>query len=159
MAGEIVVDSSKLDYRLGKLEPAVHDALLLAVTVDAGDLLGRMQSEASGDLVQVRTGKFRKSFKASVRQRENKVQATVGSRSPIAHILEGGANIPPHDILPKNAHALLMQVRGGKIFAAKVKSPGGKIDARMIVQTAWDQMKSNIEADLIQAGRGGAASV
>ena len=70
---EIVVDSSKLDLRMGKLEPAVHDELLLTVTIDAGDLLGRMQSLAGGDLVQVRTGKFRKSFKeigrASCRER------------------------------------------------------------------------------------------
>jgi len=158
MAGEVVIDRTRLDYRLGRLEPAVHDALVLAVTIDAGDLLGRMQSLAGGDLVQVRTGKFRKSFKASVRQRPNKVQATVGSKSPLAHILEGGANIPAHDILPKNKQALLMQMASGKMFAARVHSPGGKIDPKMVVHTAFDQMRGSIEADLIEAGHAGAAS-
>lgn len=156
---DIVVDDSTLNLKLGKLEPEVHDALVVACTIDAGELLGRMQSLASGDLVQVRSGKFVKSFKASVRQRQNRVQATVGSKSPIAHILEGGASIPAHDILPKDKQALLMRMRTGNIFAARVKSPGGKIDARMVVHTAFDQMKSDIEADLIQAGKGAAANL
>lgn len=158
-AGEIVVDASKLNLRLDKLEPEVHDALVVVVTLDAGELLGRMQSLASGDLVQVRTGKYLKSFKASVRQRKNRVQATVGTKSPLAHILEAGATIPPHEILPKNTRALLMMARSGQVFASRVKSPGGKIDARRVVGTAFDEMKAAIEADLTDAARNGAANI
>lgn len=160
MAGEIVVDSSRMNIRLGKLEPAVHDALVVAVTIDAGELLGEMQSLASGDLVQVRTGKFLKSFKASVRQRQNRVSATVGTKSPLAHILEGGAKIPAHDIVPSKARALLFMARaGGQTFAAKVRSPGGTIGARRIVETAFDNMKDYIREDLMDAAHTGAASV
>ena len=149
---EIVqVDHSKLDLRLGKLEPAVHDALLVAVTLDAGELQGRVESLVSGELVQIRTGKFVKSIKVSVRQSANRVTGRVYSKDPVAHILEGGARIPPHRIDPSAAHALLLQVRSGQVFAAHVQSPGAKIGPRWIFRQAFDEMKPTIESDLRQA--------
>lgn len=156
---DILVDDSKLNLRLGKLEPEVRDALVVVVRRDADELRAAMRSLASGDLVQVRTGKFVKSFRRRVRKSKNRVKATVGTKSPLAHILEGGASIPPHLIAPKNAHALLLRARTGLVFSAKVQSPGGKIAARRIVETAFENMKDQIESDLIAAGKSGAREV
>jgi hypothetical protein len=156
---DVSIDHSKLDVRLGKLEPQMRDALVVVVRRDADELRAEMRSLASGDLVQVRTGKFVKSFRRRVRKSKNRVKATVGTKSPLAHILEGGASIPPHLIAPKNAHALLLRARTGEIFAAKVQSPGGKIAARPIVETAFNDMKGQIESDLISAGKSAAREI
>src|SRR5689334_21646610 len=119
MADDVVIDHSKLDVRLGKLEPEMRDALVVVVRRDADELRAEMRSLASGDMVQVRTGKFVKSFRRRVLKSKNRVNATVGTKSSLAHILEGGASIPPHLIVPKNAPALLVRARAGEIFAAK----------------------------------------
>lgn len=154
MAEEIKVDSSKLDLRLGKLQPAVHDALVVAVTLDAGELQGRAQSKASGDLLQVRSGKFVKSIKAGIRQSADRVTGRVYSRDPRAHLFEYGGKTKPHVIEPTAARALLLQVRGGTRFAARVQHPGGKYDARQIIHSAFGEMKAGIAEDLVNAARG-----
>lgn len=152
MADDVVeVDSSRLNLRLGKLQPAVHDALLVAVTLDAGELQGLAQSKASGELLQVRTGKFVKSIKASVRQSANRVSGSVYSNDPRALIFEWGGTTGPHEIAAKNAQALLIQMRGGTVFARRVQHPGGKYEPRQIIHTAFDEMKGGIESDLKDA--------
>jgi hypothetical protein len=150
---DIEVDASKLNLRLDKLAPAVHDALLVAVTLDAGELQGRAVSKASGDLLQVRSGKFVKSIKVSVRQSATRVTGRVYSRDPRAGLFEYGGTTRPHEIVAKNAHALLLQMRGGTRFAAKVQHPGGKYAARDIIHSAFDEMKGDIAGDLTDAVR------
>jgi hypothetical protein len=147
------VNDSKLNIRLDALAPAVHDALVVAVTLDSGELLGRVQEYAS-QMFQVRTGRFVNSFKVGLRQSKNHVTGRVYSRDPRASLFEWGGTTPPHDIAPKTAQALLLQVRGGQKFAAVVHHPGGKYRRTEILHTAFDDMKSQIRGDLDAAVKG-----
>jgi len=63
---DVQVDSSRANLRLEEMQDEVRDALIVAVTLAAGELEGAAQ-KASGDLLQVRTGKFVRSIKAGTR--------------------------------------------------------------------------------------------
>src|ERR1700728_800462 len=109
------------------------------------------RSKASGDLLQVRTGKFVRSIKAGIRTGKTSVTGRVYSNDPRAQLFEFGGTTPPHDIAPKNAKALLLQMRGGTVFAASVHHPGGKYEARNIIHSAFDEMKAEIVDSLERA--------
>ena len=147
----VQVDASKINVRLEEMPPQVRAALTVAVFTAAGELAGLAQSKASGELLQVRTGKFARSIKPWIRTKENSVQGGVRSRDPRANLFEWGGTTPPHDIAPKNAKALLLQVRTGKVFAGRVHHPGGKYEPRRIIHSAFDEMKPQIEASLEEA--------
>jgi hypothetical protein len=151
----VVVNSSKIDLKLKAMPQAAHDALVVTVTLDAGEVQGAAQSNASGGLLQSRSGKFVKSIKASVRQSKKRVFARVYSRDPRAALFEWGGTTGPHDILPKDAHALLLRTQSGNVFAAAVRHPGGHYGPRHIIHSAFDELKSAIEANL-EAAVGGA---
>lgn len=155
---DVQVDASRATLRLEEMSPEVRDALIVAVTLAAGELEGSARSKASGDLLQVRTGKFVKSIKAGVRTSGNRITGRVYSKDPRAGLFEYGGTTPPHEIAPKNAQALLMQVRGGSVFAARVQHPGGKYQARHIIHSAFDEMKTDIVANMEQAVEGASAS-
>jgi hypothetical protein len=149
---KITMNTSKLDLRLEQMPQEVHDALVLAVTLDAGELQGAAQARAE-ELLQVRSGKFVRSIKAGVRQREGHVTGRVSSKDPRAGLFEWGGHTPPHEIAAKNAQALLLQMQSGTRFAAHVDHPGGEYKALQILQGAFDEMKSDIAADLEAAVR------
>jgi hypothetical protein len=151
---DIEVDASKANLRLEAMPPAVHDALVVAVTLAAGELEGRAQSKASGDLLQVRTGRFVKSIKASVSARANSVTGRVYSRDRRAALFEYGGRTPAHEIEPKRAKALLVRMRSGTVFAARVQHPGGAYSARNIIHSAFEEMRPEIIGDLEEAARG-----
>ena len=150
---DVEVDASKADVRLEKMPEEVRDALIVAVTLAAGELQGAARSKASGDLLQIRTGKFVRSIKASVRAGKHSVTGRVYSNDRRARLFEFGGTTPPHDIAPKNAKALLLQMRGGTVFATSVHHPGGKYEARNIIHSAFDEMKGEIVEDLESAAR------
>ena len=150
-AVEITVDSSKLDLRLKEMPQQVHDALVVAVTLDAGELQGEAQSLAE-QVLRVRSGKFVGSIKSSVRENENHITGRVYSNAPQANLFEYGGTTPPHDIEPNTARALaFLASNGGLMFAASVHHPGGKYRALEILHTAFDTLKSDIAADLTAA--------
>lgn len=147
----VQVDASRANLRLEEMPEEVRDALIVAVTLAAGELEGAAQSKASGDLLQVRTGKFVRSIKAGVRTGKNSVTGRVYSNDVRAHLFEFGGTTPPHEIAPKNAKALLLQMRGGTVFATSVHHPGSRYEARNIIHSAFDEMKSAIVEDLERA--------
>ncbi|MGB6534938.1 MAG: hypothetical protein WBF58_03145 [Xanthobacteraceae bacterium] len=51
---DVQVDASRANLRLEEMSPEVRDALIVAVTLAAGELEGSARSKASGDLLQVR---------------------------------------------------------------------------------------------------------
>ncbi len=148
---DVQVDASRANLRLEEMSPEVRDALIVAVTLAAGELEGSARSKASGDLLQVRTGKFVKSIKAGVSTGKNSITGRVYSKDVRAHLFEFGGTTPPHDIEPKNAKALLLQMRGGNVFAASVHHPGGVYEARNIIHSAFDEMRAEIVENLEKA--------
>lgn len=155
-AFKVEVNASKANLRLQQMTPEAKDALILAVTLAAGELQGAAQSNASGALLQVRRGKFVKSIKAGIRTGGNSVTGRVYSKDVRAHLFEYGGNTPAHDIAPKTAKALLLRMRGADGFAALVHHPGGAYAARNIIHSAFDEMRPEIIEQLEAAVTGAA---
>lgn len=154
MADPIVsvqIDSSRLNLKLDALTPEVRDSLLATIFIETGILAGRVQARAE-ERLQMRTGKFLRSIKPWAKARgENQVYGGVEIRDPTANLFEWGGTTPPHEITPDTAKALLLNMRGGKVFAKRVQHPGGKYEARTILHTPFGEMKPEIEDALIKA--------
>jgi hypothetical protein len=87
---------------------------------------------------------------------------------PKANLFEFGGKTGPHDIEPDNAQALLLQIGGGKIFAAKVHHPGGDFGRESfgagsqgkysVVQLAYNEMRAEIFSRMYDAAFEGVAA-
>ena len=132
------------------MSPQVRDALILAVTLAAGELEGSadrsLRRSAAGAHRQVR-----QQHQGRRPTGKNSITGRVYSKDVRAHLFEFGGTTPPHDIEPKNARALLLQMRGGNVFAASVHHPGGVYEARNIIHSAFDEMRAEIVESLEKA--------
>lgn len=149
MAVDIKVDASRVNLKLEQLPADTRDALTAKVFVDAALL-----AQAAAHRAPVRTGKFERSIKPRVTVRANSVTGRVFTHDPRANLFEWGGKTGAHEILPDKAKALLI---GGQRFAARVHHPGGTYKALQVIHGAFDEMKSQIEADLESAVAGAVA--
>lgn len=145
----VEVDHSKLDVRLAKIEPSVRTALR-----DVVEILDQELINVARAMAPVRTGKYRASIQGSVQTSGKSVVGKVYSDSPLAHIEEEGARIPPHEILPDAARVLHFGGSAGDVFAAHVHSPGATLPARHIIEGAFEEMTPEIRERLEDAVRG-----
>jgi hypothetical protein len=83
--------------------------------------------------------------------------ATVGSYAPHAHLIESGATLPAHQIMPNAKQALHFLMGAGDVFARAVRFPGGTIKAQHPVHSAFGEMKDEIAARLREAAEFGLA--
>jgi hypothetical protein len=124
MSFSVKVDLTRAVARLDKMPLSVRDALALKVTVDTGELLGRAKSLAGGDVLQVHTGKYLDSIKASTHVTKRSVTGDIHSNADQVKIFEYGGKTGPHEILPTVGKALAFMSGAGKVFAASVHHPG-----------------------------------
>jgi hypothetical protein len=145
---DIQVKIDKGIARLHKMPDAVRQSLKKEANILATELRDKSRENASS-FFQVRTGRFLKSIKKSVRSSQTSVIGKVFSKSPVAHLLERG--VKPHDITPKNAKALAFL--GG--FAKTIHHPG--FQGKTIINAAFQEMKGQINEGLTKAVRDGVA--
>jgi hypothetical protein len=151
MAFDIRVNASKVNLKLEEMPEEVREAVLQAVLALGGPLADLARSRAE-QLLQVRTGKFLGHIKFGLRRHsKNNITGRVYSSAKTANLFEWGGTTPAHDIVPKNARALVLNMRGGKVFAGRVHHPGGKYKALQIIHGAFDEMKPAIQASLESA--------
>src|ERR1700744_3353847 len=107
MSFEVKVDDTHVRVRLEEMPDRVRTSLRSIVQTLDNELLSRVQSK-----VPVKTGKLRASIRGHVRSAKTRVSGTVnvdknahGERG-IAAILEGGVDVPAHQILPNVAQAM-----------------------------------------------------
>jgi len=147
---EVKVDSSKALLKLDSFTKSVHDALDLYVTLEAGELLGRVQELAGGSVLKVITGKYLKSIKTSFRVTEKSITAKIYSKDPRAGLFEWGGTTPARDIYPNTAKAMAFLRGVGELFAAHVKRPVITYKPHPTIHAAFDEMKQEIESGLIR---------
>lgn len=168
---DVSVDVNRAVRRLDNMPPAVRDALALVVTQWTGELLGRAESLASGDVLQVRTGKFVHSIRAGTSVTDRRVTGRISSKAEQAGIFEFGGKTGPHAISPQSARALAMAIGGATVFAAHVAHPGSVFPRSQIggarggskgkYSTMWEayrQMAGDINAAIEAAVDRGLAS-
>lgn len=149
---KIEVKNGSVMARLDSISPHVHDALLPAITIDAGNILARARALASGEVLQERTGKYFKSIKDKVYDSSKRVYAKVYSKDPRAGLFEWGGTTKARDILPDVAKALAFMGSAGQVFAHVVHRPIVKYPPHPVINRAFDEMKRGVELDIEKAG-------
>jgi Bacteriophage HK97-gp10, putative tail-component len=152
MSFDVKISNDRAFLKLDKVEPATLDELREAALSIKTRLVALAKSAAP-----VRTGAYRKSIRGSVRKSTHGVKGKVFSSSRLAHIIEGGAVIPAHDIRPSEALALHFGGGAGEVFAARVHSPGATLRAQQVIENAFEEMQQDIVAELTAAAKRGAA--
>lgn len=154
---EIVVKSGTITARLDAILPAVRQAVLSAVNLDADRVLDRAKTLAGGDVLQVKSGKYLASIKSSVRSTQRSVYGKVYSRDPRAGLFEWGGTTPAREILPNKAKALAFMGSAGQVFAGAVHRPVVRYQPHSVIHEAFEEMKSDVTKDIEAAGRGAIA--
>ena len=145
--------------RLGRIAPSAREALdriLRPKTRELyEDVLGRAQSHIH--TVGKKPGEYLASIRMGFYDKEKRIGGYVRSGSPLAHLLEGGANPPPHEIKPSAADVLAFPgPSAGTVFAMAVQHPGAKIPPYPAFKPAMEAHAAEIRADLIAAVQGAA---
>jgi hypothetical protein len=161
---DVHVDVNRAVRRIDNMPPSVRDALGLTVTEWTGEILGRAKSLASGDVLQVRSGKFVASIRATTSVTNRRVTGRISSAAEQAGIFEFGGKTKPHEISAQNAKALAFALGGSTVFAAHVNNPGAVFPRTQIpgasggsagkYSTMWEahrQMADDINADITAA--------
>jgi len=149
----IVVDDTKARLKFDVLPDEVKSALFVKARDLQHTLLSVVRARASGGLVNVKTGEYLRSIRGTTRQGKASVTSTIRSKSPLASIIEHGANIGAHDILPNAAKALHFSGGAGDVFAAVVHHPAVILPPKPVIEGAFDEMKDQIVADLSSTAR------
>ena len=117
-------------------------------------LLAKVESNLSGDVLQVRSGRLKGSIVADLDVDGDVIKASVASVGvPYAAIQEYGGQTAPHEILPVKAQALAFVGVGGQVFARRVQHPGSQIPARSYLGSALDALHADIAGGLKESVR------
>jgi hypothetical protein len=153
---KIEANTERVRLRLDNLPEEVRAALIAATTLSAAELKADAKGKASGDVLQVRTGKFVRSIRSSVRKRRNSVIGKVWSRRAQARIFEFGGQTKAHDIRPKKRDVLAFMSTSQQLFRRAVHHPGARIAKHSTIRAAFDEMRGQIERSMIEAVLGAA---
>lgn len=143
----IKVDTSRLDVHLDKLGNDVREALLAALRPVANTEAQKARDIAAAHIRYLGQypGQYLASIYGGTFSRDGAVGGFVRSGNFLAGILESGATIPEHEILPKAGDVLAFDGDAGQVFAKAVHFPGATIPAYPALGPAFDQDKDSIE--------------
>lgn len=153
---DLQIDESRLVARLDKIGPDVRQALVQAL----GPLAGQIAADARGlAAAHIRfqgkkPGAYLASIYGGVTDKSYVVAGFVRSGNPLAHLLEGGASIPPHEILPSAADVLAFEGDAGMVFAKVVHSPGAIVPPYPAIEPAFVNARDEIERTVSDAVEG-----
>ena len=154
---QVKVDDTKAQLKFKVLPDNVRLALFTTAQALEHRLVALVRQRASGGVVGVRSGEYLHSIRGTTRQSKNAVTATTRSKSPLAAIIEGGANIPAHDELPNMRRAMRFGGGAGMVFAAVVHHPAVVLPPRKVIEGAFESMKDEIVAGMTTAAKTAAA--
>jgi hypothetical protein len=158
LALDMQFDASRTVRHFDKMPKEVRTELVGAAKTLDRELVDHARALASGDLVGVKTGKYRRSIRGSVRSTEKAVTGRLYSKSPLAHIIEEGAVRSAYDILPDTAQAMAFLGGGASLVLAKrVHHPGSKEAGRHVLEKALKDKQDDIFTGLNAALNAGLA--
>ena len=139
------VEASRLTATLDELPAAVRAAIERALGPVANEVAADARSLAEAHIRYFgqKPGQYLASIYGGTFTRGDRVGGYVRSGSPLAHLLEFGATIPPHDILPSAADVLAFDDVGA-VFARHVHSPGGVIPPYPAIEPAFTSHAAEI---------------
>ena len=146
----IDVADRRIVARLEAIGPSVREALNQALRPIAAVMESDAKSRATAHIhtMGVKPGQYLESIHAGISDKHNnKVIGWLRSASSVAHLLEFGAQTPPHDILA-SIGMILANETAGEVFGRLVHSPGAVIPAYPAIFPALEAMRDTIEKTL-----------
>lgn len=141
----IKVDLDEVLFRIDQVPDFILAEIAAVANRLEAELLDRARAKASGDVLQERSGRFLASIEGNVKVNASGVVAEIFSTDAKAHILEYGASLPAHEILPNRAHAL----RFDGVFASRVQFPGATLAPHPTIHAAFAEMEGEIYDELV----------
>jgi phage gpG-like protein len=142
--------------KVGALNTRILEALRRKVYSLSLRLEAHVKStKLSGQVLNVVTGRLRRSIHNRVTSTSSSVHGHVGSSGDVkyAGIHEFGGKTPAHLILPSKADALSFMVGSSRVFAKQVHHPGSQMPERSFLRSSLRDMKTEIVNELTSAAR------
>ena len=153
MQVKIDVADRRIVARLEAIGPTVREALKQALLpiVDAMESDAKSRATAHIHTMGTDPGKYLDSIYAGLNMKhETRVIGWLRSGSPLAHLLEFGAQTPAHDILA-SIGSILANETAGEVWGRLVHSPGAIIPAYPAIFPALEAQRETIETTLKEA--------
>jgi phage gpG-like protein len=146
-----VINGQNASQALRKSGAMVDSAVEAAVLGLAIKMTALVKTKLSGQVLQVRTGRLRRSINYKTKRVGNLFEATVGTNVAYGKTHELGLTIPAHIVEARHAKALRFQIGGKIVFAKRVNIPAVKMPQRSFLQASLDQMRPEIVTTLQKA--------
>ena len=145
-----VVTADQIAVQLDRIGPDVRAALERALAPIAHGMAADAKANAESHIrfLGVKPGAYLASIFGGVSSKEDRVVGYVRSGSPLAHLLEYGAQTPAHVIEASTKEVMAFDGGAGKVFARVVHHPGATIPAYPAIGPAFDARKGEIERAL-----------
>ena len=145
--------------RLGNIGPTAKQALERVLRQLTQELYGDVLERAAAHIHTVgkKPGAYLASIQMGQYDKGKRMGGFVRSGSSLAHLLEGGAKPPPHEIRASAAKALAFSGDAGTVFRRAVQHPGATIPPYPAFGPAMEAHRAEITEKLTQAVREAAA--
>lgn len=148
-----LIGDRELIAKLEAMPDKLHAALLRKVTGLTFKLEAKIKDKLSGKVLQVRSGKLRRSIHSKVDSTPTSVTGMAASSGDVkyAGIHEFGGQTKAHIIEAKNAKALAFKMNGKQVFFRRVNHPGSKMPERSFMRSSLKDMHDEIVQEMNEA--------
>lgn len=110
-------------------------------------------NKLSGQVLRTVSGRLKRSVTFDIRKNGDQLVSEVftDGTAPYDAIHEYGRKTPPHEIVPVKAQALSFLRDGKRVFYKKINHPGSRMPERSYMRSALDDMREEIESELVSA--------
>jgi phage gpG-like protein len=138
---------------LAGMPDRVRQALSSKANVLAVALEAKIQQKLSGGVLNMRSGALASSIVATVDESSADVSVRIGTSGDVkyAAIQEFGGTIPPHEIVPDKAKALVFATGAKAVFAKRVNLPAVTMPERSYLRSSLAEMAGEIAEGLSEA--------
>ncbi len=135
-----LVGGDKVVAAIENITPRVLLRVQKAVRDTTIAVEGRAREKLSGQVLNVRTGRLRRSITSKITEGESGAIGTVGTNVSYARIHEFGGTTRAHVIRARNAKSLKFSKGGLDVFRTSVNHPGSKIPERSFLRSSLREL-------------------
>lgn len=152
MAGgiRITVDDTEVSAKLDRVPGAAGAEVKRIVTADTLVMKSYVQRRLSGEVLNVRSGRLRRSIDQRIEEQPGTVSGIVFSSSDVryARIHEYGGKINIPEIVPVNGKVLRFEYQGRVIFAARVRAHTVTMPERPYMRPSLKEVTAKFLSDM-----------
>ena len=142
----VELDASRIMAKLAAMPTGARGAVVKKTTELRLRLEALVKRKLSGDVLNVRTGRLRRSIFSDQTETATKVEGRVAQSAdvPYGRIHEFGGKTAAHDIYPVKAEVLAFVMGGKMAFAKVVHHPGSVMPERSFMRSSLRDMTEEI---------------